>query len=170
MKLEIRALRLFTATLVATGFALGVQASPAGAQDVTEKLPWYMPQPWVHPPQTGPKIRKLPGQYGHTYRNRSYGGFSNGCYGDCRDDLPGTISTGNGYILQRPVVAIFDPRAYQVVPRQAYLAEPPTAKAARAPIKPAVVSAMTRNMQQKPKPNVTTQNGVRVIRLQPITY
>ena len=79
MKLE--ALRPLAAAVVALGLVLAFNTAPASAQDA-QQIPWYMPQPWVYPPQTGPKIRKLPGYYGHTYRNRSYGGFSTHCYGD----------------------------------------------------------------------------------------
>lgn len=151
--------------------ALGYAAAPAAAQDAGAEIPWYMPQPWVHPPQTGPKIRKLPGYYGHTYRNRSYGGFGNGCYGDCRDDLPGTIRTGNGILLQRPAVVIFDPRAYQIVPRAQYRApQPAVTRRAAKPVVPAVVPVGTptkRGLQ--PLPKFSMQNGVRIIRPSPVT-
>lgn len=161
--------RLLAALTVALGFALLFAPAPASAQDA-EQIPWYMPQPWVYPPQTGPKIRKLPGYYGHTYRNRSYGGFSNYCYGDCGYRAPGTISTGGGVILQRPTVVAFDPNDYVIVPRTQYLAEPPApAETSRAaPVTPAVVPT-GQQRGYKPKPTVTTQNGVRVIHLTPLT-
>lgn len=168
------------ALLVALGVALGTifTAAPASAQYATpyteqtpqadEQIPWYMPQPWVHPPQTGPKIRKLPGYYGHTYRsNRSYGGFSTYCYGDCGYRAPGTISTGGGVVLRRPTVVSYYDDDYMVVPRT--LSEPPQPVVERrAPITPSVVPA---NQQRgyKPKPTVTMQNGVRVIHLTPLT-
>jgi hypothetical protein len=174
MKLET--LRPLAAALVAIGFALGFTATPASAQyaptvpdagqATPQETPWYMPQPWVHPPQTGPKIRKLPGYYGHTYRNRSYGGFSNYCYGDCGYRAPGTISTGGGVVLRRPTVATYDENDYMIVPRTLY--EPPQPVLERnAPITPTVVPA---NQQRgyKPKPTVTMQNGVRVIHLTPL--
>jgi hypothetical protein len=167
MKLDSR--RLLAALTVALGCALLFIPAPASAQDA-EQIPWYMPQPWVYPPQTGPKIRKLPGYYGHTYRNRSYGGFSNYCYGDCGYRAPGTISTGGGVILQRPTVAAFDPNDYVIVPRTQYLAEPPAAAETRraAPVTPAVVPT-SQQRGYKPKPTVTTQNGVSVIYLTPLT-
>ena len=68
MKLE--ALRPLAAAFVALGFVLAFDAAPASAQE-------RRADPLVHaaavgyPPQTGPKIRKLPGSYGHTYRNRT---------------------------------------------------------------------------------------------------
>jgi hypothetical protein len=177
MKLE--ALRPLAAAFVAFGFVLAFNTAPASAQyatsydtqpaagDTAEEIPWYMPQPWVYPPQTGPKIRKLPGYYGHTYRNRSYGGFSNYCYGDCGYRAPGTISTGGGVILRRPTVATFDENDYMIVPRTLY--EPPQpAVERRAPIAPAVVPA-SQQRGYKPKPTVTMQNGVRVIHLTPLT-
>ena len=173
MKLQAR----FAALTLALGVALGIvfTAAPASAQYVeqtpqaAEQIPWYMPQPWVYPAQTGPKIRKLPGYYGHTYRNRSYGGFSNYCYGDCGYRSPGTISTGGGVILRRPAVVAFDPDDYMVVPRTLF--EPPqpaTYQQRAAPVTPTVVPA---NQQRgyKPKPTVRMQNGVRVIQLTPLT-
>jgi hypothetical protein len=165
------------ALFVALGVTLGVvfTAAPASAQNyvdqtpqAAEQIPWYMPQPWVHPPQTGPKIRKLPGYYGHTYRNRSYGGFNNYCYGDCGYRAPGTISTGGGAILRRPTVVSYYESDYVVVPRTLY--EPPqpaTYQRRAAPITPAVVP--TNQLRgYKPKPTVRMQNGVRVIQLTPL--
>ena len=166
------------ALFVALGVTLGVvfTAAPASAQNyvdqtpqAAEQIPWYMPQPWVHPPQTGPKIRKLPGYYGHTYRNRSYGGFSNYCYGDCGYRAAGTISTGGGAILRRPTVVSYYENDYVVVPRTLF--EPPqpaTYQRRAAPITPAVVP--TNQLRgYKPKPTVRMQNGVRVIQLTPLT-
>lgn len=175
MKLET--LRPFAAALVAIGFALGFTATPASAQyaptapdaaaETPEKPQWYMPQPWVHPPQTGPQIRKLPGYYGHVYRNRSYGGFSNYCYGDCGYRAPGTVSTGGGVILERPTVATYDEDEYMIVPRT-LSAPPQPVVERRAPITPTVVPA-NQPRGYKPEPTVTTQNGVRVIHLTPLT-
>ena len=164
MKLE--SLRPLAALFVALGFVLTLDAAPASAQSA-EQIPWYMPQPWVHPPQTGPKIRKLPGYYGHTYRNRSYGGFSTYCYGDCGYRAPGTISTGGGAILRRPTVVSYYDTDYTIVPRTLYEAPQPVVQR-KAPISPAVVP--TNQLRgYKPKPKVTMQNGVRVIQLTPLT-
>ena len=164
MKLE--ALRPLAALFVAFGFVLTLDAAPASAQSA-EQIPWYMPQPWVYPPQTGPKIRKLPGYYGHTYRNRSYGGFSTYCYGDCGYRARGTISTGGGVILRRPTVVSYYDNDYMVVPRTLYEAPQPVVQR-KAPISPAVVP--TNQLRgYKPKPTVTMQNGVSVIRLTPLT-
>ena len=177
MKLE--AVRPLAALFVALGFMFGAvfTAAPASAQYAdeyaeqapqdAEEIPWYMPQPWVHPPQTGPKIRKLPGYYGHTYRNRSYGGFSNYCYGDCGYRAPGTISTGGGVILRRPTVATYDENDFMIVPRTLYEAPQPVVER-KAPIAPAVVPA-SQQRGYKPKPTVTMQNGVRIIHLTPLT-
>jgi hypothetical protein len=162
MKLE--ALRPLAALFVALGFVLAFDTAPANAQ---EQTPWYMPPAWVHPPQTGPKIRKLPGYYGHTYRNRSYGGFSNYCYGDCGYRARGTISTGGGVILRRPTVVSYYDDDYVVVPRTLYEA-PQAVVQRKAPAKPAVLSAHEAR-GYKPKPTVKTQNGVRVIQLTPLT-
>ena len=121
----------------------------------------------MHPPQTGPKIRKLPGYYGHTYRNRSYGGFSTYCYGDCGYRAPGTINSSGGVILRRPTVVSYYDNEYVFVPRTLYEAPQPVAQR-RAPINPAVVP--TNQLRgYKPKPTVTMQNGVSVIRLTPLT-
>jgi hypothetical protein len=177
MKLE--AVRPLAALFVALGFVLAFGTAPASAQyatsydtlpaaeDTAEQTPWYMPQSWVHPPQTGPKIRKLPGYYGHTYRNRSYGGFSSYCYGDCGYRAPGTISSSGGVILRRPTVVSYYDNDYMVVPRTLYAAPQPVVEG-RAPITPTVVPA-TRQRGYKPKPTVTMQNGVRVIHLTPLT-
>jgi hypothetical protein len=167
------------ALLVVLGVALGTvfTAAPASAQYVEpyteqtpqadEQIPWYLPQPWVHPPQTGPKIRKRPGYYGHRYRNNSYGSFGNYCYGDCGYRAPGTISTGGGVILRRPTVVSYYNDDYMIVPRT--LSEAPQPVVERtAPVTPTVVPA-TRQRGYKPKPTVTTQNGVRVIHLTPLT-
>ena len=166
MKLEIAA-RLLIGAFVALGFALGgalLGAAPASAQEAT---PWYMPQPWMHPPQTGPKIRKLPGYYGHNYRNRSYGSFARGCYGDC-GYVRGTISSGYGVIYSRPVVAIFDPKYYGIAPRETYMPQQQQATTqprAVLPANPVVVSVRNAQKQrQKALPKIQTQNGVRIIR------
>ena len=164
MKLE--SLRPLAALFVALGFVLTLDAAPASAQSA-EQTPWYMPQPWVYPPQTGPKIRKLPGYYGHTYRNRSYGSFANYCYGDCGYRARGTINTGGGVILRRPTVVSYYDNDYMVVPRTLYEAPQPVVQR-KAPISPAVVP--TNQLRgYKPKPKVTMQNGVRVIQLTPLT-
>lgn len=169
MKLE--AVRPLAALFVALGFVFAatlgavVTAAPASAQD-TGQIPWYMPQPWVHPPQTGPKIRKLPGYYGHTYRNRSYGSFSTYCYGDCGYRAPGTVSTSGGVILKRPEIVSYDQDEYMIVPRTLYEAPQPVVQR-KAPITPAVVPA-NQLRGYKPKPTVTMQNGVRVIQLTPL--
>jgi hypothetical protein len=171
MKIQIAAARLLAAGFLALGLGIGgtlLTAAPASAQET----PWYMPQPWVHPPQTGPKIRKLPGYYGHTYRNRSYGSFSNYCYGECGYWAPGTVHSSGGVVLYQPVVAAFDPRAYQIVPRSAYVVQQgyaaPSAQSqfrrpAAMPARYAVRSA------QKPLPKFSVQNGVRIIRPAPVT-
>lgn len=181
MKIETAAFRLLAAALVALGFTIGgaaLTAAPASAQEV----PWYMPQAWVHPPHTGPRIRKLPGYYGHNLRYRTYGNFSTSCYGFCRN-LPGTISTGYGVTFSQPVVAYFDPRYYGVAPLQDYQAQQPyqaqqdyqaqpdyVPQRAVAPVRPKVVSV--RDAQRANlKPKFATQNGVRIIRPAPLaTY
>lgn len=175
MKLRSAAVGLIVGAALALGFTAG--ATPAAAQEATpQATPWYMPQPWVYPPQTGPKIRKLPGYYGHrrNYNNGAYGGFSNYCYGDCGYRVPGTVSTGGGVILSQPVVAYFDPDAYQIVPRELlYQSETlpalPEPVGRPAPVQPAVISARTptpRMVDMKPK--FSLQNGVRIIRPTPL--
>ena len=168
MKLE--SLRPLAALFVALGLVLGAifTAAPASAQDA-EDIPWYMPQAWVHPPQTGPKIRKLPGEYGHTYRNRAYGGFGDYCYGDCGYRAPGTVISRGGAVLRRPTVAAYDEGEYMIVPRTLYEPPQPATELRRAaPVTPAVVSARTgQRTGYKPKPTVTLQNGVNVIYLTP---
>jgi hypothetical protein len=166
MKLEIAA-RLLIGAFVALGFAFGgalLGAAPASAQEAT---PWYMPQPWMHPPQTGPKIRKLPGYYGHNYRNRTYGSFGRGCYGDC-GYVRGTISSGYGVIYSRPVVAIFDPKIYGIVQRQDYAPRQQPATTQRRAILPANPAVVSVRYPQKPgekaRPNFEVQHGVRIIR------
>ncbi len=178
MKPRISAFRLIAATAAAFGaFALG--SAPASAQyyspdaspEISQELPWYMPQAWVHPPQTGPKIRKLPGYYSHDYGNRSYGGFSNGCYGDCRE-LPGTVSTGYGVTLSQPVVAIFDPRDYQLVPRvpQQTLPALPEPASRPSPVQPLVVPVSVPTKRNQPQHEFAMQNGVRIFRPSTTAY
>ena len=172
MKLET-ASRLLIGAFVALGFALGgalIGATPASAQEAT---PWYLPQPWMHPPQTGPKIRKLPGYYGHNYHNRTYGSFGRGCYGDC-GYVRGTISSGYGVVYSRPVVAIFDPKYYGIALRQDYAEQQPQRQAttqlrAKLPANPAVVSVRyPQQPGQKQPPKFETQHGVRIIRPMPL--
>ncbi len=164
MKLQI--LRPLAAFIVALGFVLAFDTAPASAQDGGQ-LPWYMPQPWVHPQQTGPKIRKLPGYYGHTYRNRSYGSFANYCYGDCGYRARGTVSTGGGVVLRRPTVVSYYDGDYMIVPRTLYEApQPATQRKAAAK---ATVFPTSQQRGYKPKPTVRMQNGVRVIQLTPLT-
>ena len=171
---KLGALRPLAALFVAFGFVLAFGSAPASAQSygdptpqAAEQIPWYMPQPWVHPPQTGPKIRKLPYDYGYAYRNnRSYGSFSNYCYGDCGYRAPGTISTGGGVILRRPSVVSYYDDDYMIVPRTLYEAPQPVVERKR-PVTASVVSA-TKQRGYKPNPTVRTQNGVRVIHLMPL--
>lgn len=178
MKIGIAAFRLLAGAFLALGFALGgtmVSAAPANAQ---EQVPWYMPQPWMHPPQTGPRIRKLQGYYGHNLRYRSYGSFGRGCYGGDCGYARGTVTTGSGMVLSSPVVVIYNPNDYELVERTAYygtpttgtLYSPPEAVATQrsAPIVPKVVS-VREAMAKKQKPNFTTQNGVRIIGPAPLT-
>jgi len=177
MEREIAAFRLIAAAFLALGFTLGLAlwgalltAAPASAQDAQE-TPWYMPQPWVHPPQTGPKIRFRPGYYGHNLRHRTYGSFSTGCYGDC-GIVRGTVMTGNGIVLARPAVAIFDGGYYyQIVPRTDYRAQQAVlAQRSTKPIQPKVVSVRSGGQSgQKPQPKFVVQNGVRIIRPAPVT-
>jgi hypothetical protein len=172
MKREIAALRL-TAGLIAALGPVVFGGAPASAQDYVENVPqavhWYMPQSWVTPPQTGPKFRPLPGQYGHNYRNRTYGSFSRNCFGDCLD-LPGMVRTG-GYhvILRRPKVVIFDPREFRVAPRAKYLSrqaqQPAATLRAAKPARSAVVSVRAVSKPAKRlQPSFTIQNGVRIFR------
>jgi hypothetical protein len=174
MKREITAARLIAATFVALGFALGgtlLTGAPASAQETPQATPWYMPQPWVHPPKTGPNVRKLRGYYGHNYRGRSYGSFSTSCYGDC-GIVRGTVRTGYGVTLSQPVVVIFDPRAYKIVPRSSYVVPPGYAvQRASAQFRPqaAVPARTAQRAAEKPLPKFSVQNGVRIIRPAPIT-
>ena len=70
MQRKIAVLQI-SAGLIAAFGALILGNAPSGAQDyvasTAQELPWYMPQPWVAPPQTGPKFRPLSRQYGHNY-------------------------------------------------------------------------------------------------------
>jgi len=176
MKLRSVSIRLVAGAFVALGLLLGgalLGAAPANAQE----SPWYMPPAWVHPAQTGPKIRKLPGYYGHNamYRAGTYGSYSNGCYGRCAPRLPGLITTGYGVVLQRPAVAIFDPNAYQLVAvaqnpyyqsmYQAAPPEPATGDHAAKAIRPLVVPVgIDSRPGQEPQAKVSTQHGVRIVR------
>jgi hypothetical protein len=174
--MKLAALRPLAALTVALGFVLAFGSAPAGAQSygggdpvpqAAAQIPWYMPQPWVYPPQTGPRIRKLPGYYGHTYRNRSYGSFANYCYGDCGYRPRGTISTGGGVVLRRPTVVSYYDEDYVFVPRTLYEAPQPIVER-KAPVTAAVVPT-NKQRGYKPKPTVTVQNGVRVIQLTPLS-
>ena len=192
MKLRSVGFRLVGGSALALGLLLGgalLGAAPAHAQGSTSYLPpasvqqspWYLPPAWVRPPQTGPKVRKLAGYYGHNrmYSAGSYGSYSNGCYGNC-PRLPGMITTGYGVVLQRPVVAIFDPNAYQVVPvmpdayyQSIYQASPPApvnAERGVKPIQPLVVPVSRDSRPgREPQAKVSTRNGVRIIRPAPVT-
>ena len=181
-KPAIPAVRLCTAAVAALGFiAAGalLGAAPAKAPDTDQEVPWYMPQPWVHPPQTGPKIQLLPGYYGYNSSGGSYGAFSTSCYGSCGYRLPGTVSTGYGLTLWRPTAAYFDPRAYQLVPlaeypqgaypQGAYLQGAVPAPQRAAPPVPAVVSVLVPNRPAfEMQPKFSLQNGVRIIRPAPL--
>jgi len=165
---RIAASRLLAATLVTLGVAFAA-AAPAAAQDTGKETPWYMPQPWVHPPATGPQVRFLPGYYGNSsrYFAGTYGSFATNCYGRCWV-VPGTVSTHSGVVLFRPAVVAYDQRAYQIVPRDyvqprygVVRASAPRQFAAPKPIK---VSARS----QKPLPQFSVQNGVRIIRPKPM--
>jgi hypothetical protein len=139
--------------------------APATAQE--QQTPWYMPQAWVSPPQTGPKVRPLDGYYGSVRPNQSaYGSFSTACYGDC-GYLRGTVVTGNGVVLRRPTAAIYDRSAYQLVQRgyyptrYVYVAVPRTVMVAQRAAPPA------KPVHKKLLPQYTVQNGVRIIRPAP---
>src|SRR5690349_14083661 len=172
-KPAIPAVRLSIATIAALGFVAGgvfLGAAPVKAQDADQETPWYMPQPWVHPPQTGPKIQLQPGYYGYNGGGSSYGAFSTSCYGACGYRLPGTVSTGYGVTLSQPVVAYFDPRAYQLVPLAEYPQQAAAAAPQRvAPAKPKVVSVLVPNRPAtEMQPKFSLQNGVRIIRPAPL--
>jgi hypothetical protein len=171
MKPEISALRLCVAAVAALSFlAAGalLGAAPAQAQGAEQDIPWYMPQPWVHPPRTGPQVQVQPGYYGHNYSGSSYASFSTGCYGNCGYRLPGTVSTGYGLTLWQPTVAYFDPRAYQLVPLVEYPQQAPSPRRAALP-KPAVVSTLVPNRPAtEMQPKFSLQNGVRIIRPAPL--
>jgi hypothetical protein len=152
------------AALVFAGSLL-TSAAPAKAQDT----PWYMPQPWMYPQATGPAFKALPGYYGHNLRHHSYGSFSTGCYGDC-GIVRGTVMTGSGVVLSRPVMVIYDPRAYQVVPRATYQQTYAPQRAGYVSQQPSYAAqpARTAGTQQKPLPQFSVQNGVRIIRPAPV--
>ena len=171
------AFRLLTAALVAIGFAIGgatLGAAPARA----DNMPWYMPQSWMYPKATGPKFRYLPGYYGYKKSlgiyGRTYGGFSNGCYGACGARIPGMVRSGYNVVLYRPNYVIYDQGAYQLVPRSDYIVEQPSAYVAQtaAPVQPAIRHVPTKAAKPwtiiKAEPNFIVQNGVRVIRPAPL--
>jgi hypothetical protein len=170
---RIAASRLLAAALLTIGVTLGfaLSAAPAAAQDAPQETPWYMPQPWMHPPATGPSVRFPPGYYGNSagYMSRPYGSFSTYCYGNCRR-IRGTVSTGYGVVLFHPTVVAFDQRAYVIVPRSyfqpRYVVVRASAPRAFAPPKPVAVAA--RRPAQKPLPQFSLQNGVRIIRPLPM--
>jgi hypothetical protein len=166
---RIAASRLLAGALVALGIAFSA-ATPAVAQGAGEETPWYMPQPWMHPPATGPSVRFQPGYYGNSagYNARPYGSFSTGCYGNCRR-IRGTISTGYGVVLFHPTVVAFDQRAYVIVPRSylqpRYVVARASAPRQFAAPKPMAVAA---RKPAKPLPQFSVQNGVRIIRPLPM--
>jgi hypothetical protein len=110
-----RIMLLAAACLGAAFFAPAPAAAQAG------DTPWYMPQPWMTPKSTAPRVASRPGYYGHAKHNQyGYGGFSNGCYGAC-GYVRGTIVTGSGVVVFQPRVVIYDPRVFAVVPRNTFL-------------------------------------------------
>ena len=110
-----RIMLLAAACLGAAFFA----PAPAAAQ--AADTPWLMPQPWMTPKSTAPRVASRPGYYGHAKHNQyAYGGFSNGCYGAC-GYVRGTIVTGSGVVVFQPRVVIYDPRMFSVVPRNSIL-------------------------------------------------
>jgi hypothetical protein len=186
MTLRSAGIRLVAGAGLALGLLLGgalLSPSPAQAQGYlppadVQASPWYMPPAWVRPPQTGPRVRKLAGYYGHnrTYSAGSYGSYSNGCYGYC-PRLPGMITSSYGVVLQRPTVAIFDPSAYQVVPviqgqyyQSIYQASPPAPGNTAKPVQPLVVPvSIDARPGREPQSKVSIRNGVRIIRPAPVT-
>jgi hypothetical protein len=165
---QISASRLLAAALLAIGCALMLAPAPATAQE-EQQTPWYMPQAWVTPPQTGPKVRPLPGYYGSIrYNHSTYGSFSTSCYGEC-GYLRGTIVTGNGVVLRRPTAAIYDRSVYQLVPRGYY---PTRYVYVRTPMpRPVMVAQRSAHpatpVHKKVLSQYTIQNGVRIIRPAP---
>jgi hypothetical protein len=163
---QIPASRLLAAALLAIGCALMLAPAPAIAQ---EQTPWYLPQPWVRPPATGPQVRPLLGYYGSTsYSQSPYGSFSSGCYGDC-GYLRGTIATGSGVVLYRPTVVAYDQSAYEIVPRGYYRTQTvyvPVVQ--RVVVNPRVVHTAKPMQKKKVLPQYTVQNGVRIIRPAPL--
>lgn len=159
-------IRMFAAAaaLIIAGSLL-ISAAPAKAQDT----PWYMPQPWMYPQATGPAFKPLPGYYGHNLRHRSYGSFGTGCYGNC-GYVRGTVATGSGVILSRPIMAIYDPRSYQVVQRSNYQQGNARQQVSYAsqPQSHVATAAKQASKKQKPLPQFAVQNGVRIIRPAPI--
>jgi hypothetical protein len=167
---QLTASRLLAAALLTLGCALMLAPAPAAAQE--EQTPWYMPQAWVRPPATGPQVQALPGYYGNSFRysQSSYGSFSTGCYGDC-GMVRGTISTGNGVVLFRPMVVAYDQRAYQIVPRGYYGQTRYVYVRAAAP-RSVMIAQRSAHTAMKPGqkqalPQYSTQNGVRIIRPAP---
>jgi hypothetical protein len=165
---QIPASRLLAAALLVIGCALMLAPAPAAAQE--QQTPWYLPQPWVHPPATGPQVRPLLGYYGSVrYGQSPYGSFSTGCYGDC-GYVRGTIATGSGVVLYRPTVVAFDQSAYEIVPRGYYRTRtvyvPVVQRSAMAA--PRLVHVAKPAQKRKALPQYTTQNGVRIIRPAPL--
>jgi hypothetical protein len=163
---QISASRLLAVALLSIGCALMLAPAPATAQ---EQTPWYLPQPWVSPPLTGPKIHNLYGTYGAAHTRRDYGSFAVGCYGlACYS--PGTIVTGNGVVLYNPALAAYDQNGYEVVPRGYYRTRtvyvPVVQRSAMA--NPRFVHATKPAQKKKVLPQYTMQNGVRIIRPAPL--
>jgi hypothetical protein len=164
---QFSASRLLAAALLAIGCALMLAPAPAAAQE--QQTPWYLPQPWMRPPATGPQVHALPGYYGSVrYAYSAYGSFA-GCYGYC-GYMRGTIATGSGVVLYRPTVVAYDASAYEIVPRGYYRTRtvyvPVVQRAAMAA--PRLVHVAKPAQKKKALPQYTTQNGVRIIRPAPL--
>jgi len=158
---------MFGTRMLAAAAALFVAGSlltaPAKAQDT----PWYMPQPWMYPKATGPAFTPLRGYYGHNLRHRSYGSFSTGCYGNC-GIVRGTVMTGSSVIISRPIMVIYDPRAYQIVQRSNYQQGYARQQVSYTQQQTYVAQAAKQaSKKQKPLPQFSVQNGVRIIRPAP---
>lgn len=175
----MNAVRLCLMAACALAGATLLAPAPAAAQ--AGETPWYMPQPWMSPQNTAPKVASRPGYYGHAKHSQiAYGGFSNGCYGACGHRV-GTVVTGSGLVLFRPKVVIYDPRAFSVVPRGTILVtqghfiirENPAAQRQKAIAAlpkdfldrhPSLLNAQRPAFQRKSMPLISHQNGVKLIR------
>ena len=145
--------------ILAVSFTLGgalLNLVPADAEDET---PWYMPQPWMFPQQTGPTAQWRIRYYSNM--QYAYGSFLKQCYGGC--GLGGATRSGQGAYLRFSAAVPRSSRAtarpistYDIVIVQQGSYAPPRHQ-----------SVQYSPAKQKQPLQFSIENGVRILRPRP---